>query len=129
MFYFKIFYVLLVLLLLITATLGRALRSDELIEDDDTKLSSSEEKNSQTKFLNALYGNGNAQDDDSSAYDSLEERKFHARSLVKPSRLSHTLSAKTRQALIDILEKALAEGWRPSNSHHNSATRFGAHGR
>ncbi|CAF4162279.1 unnamed protein product [Adineta steineri] len=103
-------------------TFGRPSYYDELVEDDDTKLSSSEANNSQTIF-NTLFDDGNDQDDVSSGYDSFEERKFHERSSSSPSPLSHTMSPQTKQTLIDILEKALAEGWRPSNSHYNSATR------
>ncbi|CAF0964947.1 unnamed protein product [Adineta steineri] len=108
---------------MVSSTLARALSYDELDNDDNTKLSSSEENNPQTIF-NTLFGNGNDQDDNSSGYDSFEERKFHERTIVKPSQVSHTMSSETRQAMIDIIEKALAEGWRPSNNHHNSATRF-----
>ncbi|CAF1474996.1 unnamed protein product [Adineta steineri] len=101
---------------------GRTLHYDELIKDDNTKLSSSEANNSQTIF-NTLFGTGNGQNDTSSGYDSFQENKIHKRGISNPSPLSHTVSPQTRQALIDILEKALAEGWRPSNNHPNSATR------
>ncbi|CAF0964925.1 unnamed protein product [Adineta steineri] len=102
---------------------GRALYYDELNEEDNTKLSATEEDNSE-KIFNTLFGNGNDQDDKSSGYDSFEEKKFHERTIVKPSQVSHTMSSETRQAMIKIIEKALAEGWQPRNSLYVSRTRL-----
>ncbi|CAF1474982.1 unnamed protein product [Adineta steineri] len=104
-------------------TFGRALYYDELTEDDSTKLSSTEEDSFQTIF-NKLYGNDNDQDHDSSEYNSFEERKFHERTILKPSQLSNTMSPETRQAMIEIIVKARAEGWQPSNNLYVSRTRL-----
>jgi len=68
-------------------------------------------------------------DDDSLSYDSYEERKFHQRALFSSSRPSHTIPAHTRQAIIDILQKAFDQGWRPNLKHYIPGTRFGRHRR
>ncbi|CAF4193996.1 unnamed protein product [Adineta steineri] len=104
-------------------TFGRALYYDELTEDDSTKLSSTEEDSLQTIF-NKLYGNDNDQDHYSSEYNSFEERKFHERTILKPSQVSHTMSPETRQAMIEIIVKARAEGWQPRNNLYVSRTRL-----
>lgn len=61
--------------------------------------------------------------------DSYEERLFHERSLHSSSRAPRTISAQTRQALIDIIQKAYDQGWRPNLKHYIPATRFGRHRR
>jgi hypothetical protein len=39
------------------------------------------------------------------------------------------MSPHTRQAIMDILQKAIDQGWRPSLKHYIPGTRFGRHGR
>ena len=144
--HYCIYQILLVLFLLITLITGRALYYDQLDEDDKTKLSSNEDNG---KILNEKFNQSillssileiedldtklskwvNYQNDDSQSYDSYEERKFHQRGLFSSSRASHTISTHTRQAIIDILQKAYDNGWRPSLKHYIPATRFGRHRR
>lgn len=69
----------------------------------------------------ADYGNGSV--------DSQEEKEFHGRSVLTSSKASNTLSPDTRQAILDILQKALDQGWRPNLKHYIPATRFGRHRR
>jgi hypothetical protein len=68
-------------------------------------------------------------DDSNESYDSYEEKQFHQRGLFSSSHASHTISAHTRQAIIDILQKAFDQGWRPHLKHYIPATRFGRHRR
>jgi hypothetical protein len=139
----------LVFFLLITLVFGRALYYDELIEDDNTKLYSGEDegkinkRNSyslitcvvlekqdlKSKLSNALHDNDDDSFNDNQSFDSYEEKKFHQRSIFTSSRPSNAISAHTRQVIIDILQKALNEGWRPNLKHYIPATRFGRHRR
>lgn len=70
--------------------------------------------------------NDNSKEDSA---DSFEERLFHERSSDSSSRPPRMISAQTRQALIDIIQKAYDQGWRPSLKHYIPATRFGRHRR
>lgn len=65
--------------------------------------------------------------DNDGSYDSYEERQFYQRGLFTSSHPSRTISPHTRQAIIDILQKAIDQGWRPGLKHHIPATRFGRH--
>lgn len=70
----------------------------------------------------------NGEDYDDRSADSYEERQFHQRSLHSSSHSPPlTISAQTRQALIDLFQKAYDKGWRPNLKHHIPATRFGRH--
>ena len=66
---------------------------------------------------------------DDRTYDSYEEREFYQRALSSSSHASRTISPHTRQAIIDLLQKALDQGWRPNLKHYIPATRFGRHRR
>ncbi len=84
--------------------------------------------------LSDLINDENDENDDDSvrdnqSFDSYEENEFHERSIFSTSRPSHTISAHTRQAIIDILQKAFDQGWRPNLKHYIPATRFGRHRR
>ena len=142
-----LFQLLLILSLLITFLSGRALYYDELDEEDRTKSSSSDEEGKQNEKLNkqndfrsflkktdADSRLSNLDHDfsnfvDDRSYDSYEERQFYQRALMSSSHASHTISPHTRQAIIDILQKALDQGWRPNLKHYIPATRFGRHRR
>lgn len=138
---------LLILALLITFLSGRALYYDELDEEDGTGSSSSNEEGKQNEKLNnendfrSFLENSDADSRlsnldhdfsnlvDDRTYDSYEERQFYQRGILSSSHPSHTISPHTRQAIIDILQKAFDQGWRPSLKHHIPATRFGRHRR
>jgi hypothetical protein len=145
------YYVLqtcLIFLLVITLISGRALYYDQLDEEDNMKLYSIgeegtirkqnfyllimftiyiERQDPEPEVLRAI--NDNDFDDHISSFDSYEEKQFHQRSIFTATGRSHAISAQTRQALIDILQKAFDQGWRPNLKHYIPATRFGRHRR
>jgi hypothetical protein len=133
-----------------TLIFGRTLDYDELNEDDINTQSFPNEDEGKMKQLSLFVSNYifacflldrkdlkaelldvlndyDDDDNDNPSFDSYEEKKFHQRSLFDASRPIHTLSVHSRQAIIDILQKALDRGWRPHLKHHIPATRFGRH--
>ena len=85
-------------------------------------------KNSKFRLADILYEDYNSDDNNNNdEFDSYEERKFHERSLFSTKRPAHYISAQTRQALIDILQKAVDLGWQPRLKHYIPSTRFGRH--
>ena len=150
----NIFQLFLILVLLITFLSGRALYYDELDDQDRDEFSPSsnedEGKSKQSKRNSVIefwffffvefsdkpnadmqlskLNDGFYQTDDRT-YDSYEEREFYQRALSSSSHASRTISPHTRQAIIDLLQKALDQGWRPNLKHYIPATRFGRHRR
>ncbi|CAF2312190.1 unnamed protein product [Rotaria sp. Silwood2] len=109
---------------------GRALYYDELNEDTNTKLTSSEEEDFKSQLSNILNDNDDDIDDNNDlSFDSYEEKKFHQRQISSDSQDSNTVSPHTREAIMDILQKAFDQGWRPNLKHYIPATRFGRHRR
>lgn len=144
---YHILLIHLILTLLVTGISSRAVnydRSDEEVNNNDLiidesagetqqrtlsfnpsiRSAGSEDDNS--RFVNELYGSNNDADVD---VDSYEERQFHERSLFTTLRPPQFVSARTREELIDLLQKAVNQGWRPSLKHYNHSNRFGRHRR
>ena len=71
----------------------------------------------------------NSDNDYDSSFDSFEERKYHERSLLRSSQVLNAIPPRTRQALMDLIQKALDEGLKPNQKHYIPATRFGRHRR
>ncbi|CAF1148659.1 unnamed protein product [Adineta ricciae] len=121
--------------LFIALSYSRTIYYDEIIEEGSTKPVPMEEdaninKNSKFRLADILYEDYNSDDNnDNDEFDSYEERKFHDRSLFSTQRPNHYISAQTRQALIDILQKAVDLGWKPKLKHYIPSTRFGRHRR
>ncbi|UJR25843.1 hypothetical protein I4U23_007193 [Adineta vaga] len=131
--YYIIIQIFIGVILVFTCTSGRSVYYKELSNIDNAKSISSEDDSNAddsnlilTEILSDEYNNNKAEDD---KYDSYEERKFHERSLFSTSRPAHSLSAQTRQALMDILQKAVDRGWTPALKHYVPSTRFGRHRR
>ena len=131
--------IFIICLLFITPISSRALYYDQLNEYDNFKPSSIEDEGKRIKSkcfacdLNRLFLDlQNLQPkvskltDDDLSYDSYEERQFHQRALFSTT---HAMTTHTRQALIDLLQKAFDQGWRPPLKHYIPATRFGRHRR
>ncbi|CAF0801393.1 unnamed protein product [Rotaria sp. Silwood1] len=121
------FPIILISFLLITLISGRAIYYDELNDDDNTKPTSSDEEDYKSKLLNIVNDDDNDINDNDISFDSSEEKKFHQRQIVTRSEESNTVSPHTREAIMDLLQKAFDQGWRPNLKHYIPATRFGRH--
>ncbi|CAF0724985.1 unnamed protein product [Rotaria sp. Silwood1] len=121
------FPIILISFLLITLISGRAIYYDELNDDDNTKPTSSDEEDYKSKLLNIVNDDDNDINDNDISFDSNEEKKFHQRQIVTRSEESNTVSPHTREAIMDLLQKAFDQGWRPNLKHYIPATRFGRH--
>jgi hypothetical protein len=145
--FYYVLQICLSFLLLITITAGRVLRYDESDEENNSDLvlieaeskgkrkrSSSPLSKRSSFFLandddNAKPADAAYESSDNSDIDTYEERKFHERSIFSTLRPPHFISARTREALIDFLQKAVEKKWRPNLKHYNPSTRFGRHRR
>jgi len=114
--------IFLVFFLLTANVVGRAVYYDDL-----ETFSSEEAQDLETRLPNMLFDSNNGD----FSYDSYEEKKFHQRVLSSSSKPSHTMSAQTRQVIVDILQEAIDQGWKPNPElkHYIPATRFGRHRR
>ncbi len=90
------------------------------LEEQDLKLDLSD-------LINAENDDDSVRDDRS--FDSYEEKKFHERPIFSTSPSSQIISGHTREAIIDILQKAFDQNWKPKLKHYIPATRFGRHRR
>ncbi|CAF1092397.1 unnamed protein product [Rotaria sordida] len=127
-FTFQMIFIFFPLIILIS---GRALYYDELNDDTNTRLTLNEDEDFQSQLPNMLNENDNDNDidDGNLSFDSYEEKKYHDQQRFTRSGESNTISPHTREAIMDILEKAFNQRWRPNLKHYNPSTRFGRHRR
>ena len=144
--HYHLFPICFALALLISVTSGRALSYDQLDEEDGDMLLSSSENDGRTgaaafgsldilfsadkrDLESELSNRLSLKDFDDASLDSYEERLYHERSIFSSTRPTNAAAGQTRQALIDFLQKAYDQGWRPNLKHYIPATRFGRHRR
>ncbi|CAF2042982.1 unnamed protein product [Rotaria magnacalcarata] len=115
-------------------TSGRRLYYDELNDDSITRVSKTDEEDSESfqAALADLLGDDNNDGDDqkeNASFDSYEEKLFHQRSVFPSFRGSTTISPDMRQAIMEMFQKAIDQGWKPNLKYHAPGTRFGRHRR
>ncbi|CAF3262295.1 unnamed protein product [Rotaria socialis] len=115
-------------------TSGRPLYYDELNDDSITRVSTTDEEDSENfqAALAALFGDDNNDEDDqkeNASFDSYEEKKFHQRSAFPTFHGSTTISPDMRQAIMEFIQKAIDQRWKADLKYHAPGTRFGRHRR